>query len=251
MTVRDIYAYIDSFAPFESAAEWDNSGLLVGSFDSSVTKAVVCLDVTDKVIDFTIKNAAELIISHHPVIFSPQKNFLSNSLPYKAAVNGISIISAHTNLDKAVDGVNDTLCKVLSLNSIKCPPDVCEGFLNICELNREMASTEFADLLKTKLSASVRFCGADRYIKKVGVCSGAGHSFVTEAATLGCDAFLTGDASYHDFLDAYTLGVSLFAAGHYETEIPVVPSLSQKLQMKFNETAFLPYIAENVVNTVK
>lgn len=251
MTVHDVYAYIDSFAPFASAADWDNSGLLVGDKEAPVNKAVVCLDVTKEAIAYAVENKASLIISHHPIIFSAQKNFLSDSMPYQAAQNGISVICAHTNLDKAVDGVNDSLCRALSLDFEKCPEAVCEGFLNVCTLKTEMSAAAFAEYVSKKLNCSVDFNGEENIVSKIGVCSGAGGEFVTEAALCGCDALLTGEAKYHEFLDADAVGMSVFAAGHYETEVSVVNVLANKLNLEFKDAVFLPFIGKNTVITVK
>lgn len=249
MTVREIYDYIDSIAPFITQAKWDNSGLLVGDPSSEVKKAVVCLDVTEKEISFAEKENAQLIISHHPVIFRPQKNFLCGNAAYIAAIKGISVISAHTNLDKSVFGVNDTLCDVLGLDFIKCGDDVCDGFLNTAELNNEMTASELASLIKNKLGGAVRYCDAGKSITKVGICSGAGADFVADAISLGCDGFITGDASYHDFLDAASCGISLFAAGHFETEIVIVNSFCEKLRNQFEHTEFVGFIPDGAVIT--
>ena len=93
MKVSDVFNYIDSLAPFETAAKWDNSGLLAGDFSSEVTKALICLDVTKNEIEYAKNNGINLIISHHPVIFSPLRNVLSDSVVYEAVKNKISIIT--------------------------------------------------------------------------------------------------------------------------------------------------------------
>lgn len=251
MNVRDVYEYINGFAPFDSQADWDNSGLLVGGFSSEINCAVICLDVTSDVIDFAVKEKAQLIISHHPVIFRPQKNFLCGNVAYNAAVNGISIICAHTNLDKAPDGVNDMLCKALELDFVKSDSTVCDGFLNIGSFRRAMNASEAALYIKSRLQTAVSFVDGGSNISKVGICSGSGASFIDEAVRLGCNAFITGEASYHEYLDAAASGVSLFSAGHYETEVVVIRTLAEKLRQKFNEAVFLEYAPGNIVMTEK
>lgn len=250
MTVRDIYEYIDFLAPFSLQAQWDNSGLLTGSGNAEVERAVVCLDVTKEAIAFAHKENAQLIISHHPVIFKPQKNFLEGNIAFEAASKGISIISAHTNLDKAPEGVNDTLCRVLGFDFIKCPETVGEGFLNIADISFPDAPS-LAEYLKKHLGGAVSFCDAGVPLTKAGICAGSGADFFEEAKNLGCNAYITGEASYHEFLDASALGISLFAAGHYETEALVVSVLTEKLRNNFKNTVFSEFIPGSVVITEK
>ncbi len=249
MTVREIYEYINTLAPFDTAEAWDNSGFLVGNGEKEVKKAVICLDVTSREVGFAIEENAELIISHHPVIFKPQKRFTAEDVSYTAAVNGISIISAHTNLDKAYGGVNDLLCETLGFSYTKCDETVCNGFLNILNLNEAMSASLFALLVKNSLGGAVSYVDGGREVTKVGVCSGAGADFINEACILGCDAFLTGEASYHEFLDASADGISLFAAGHYETEAVVIKSLAEKLREKFSEITFREFTPGSVIIT--
>ncbi len=239
MTVADIYNFIDNFAPFSSAASWDNSGLLVGNMKDSVEKVVICLDVTQAVIDFAKAENAQLIISHHPVIFKPLKSLTFGNVAYSAARAGLSIICAHTNLDKAVGGVNDTLCELFAFFYEKLDSDVCDGFLNIVTLPEPMKCDDFVKLIKERLHTAVSFCDCGNEITKIGVCSGSGADFVFEAKKLNCDAFLTGEASYHEFLDAKAADISLFAAGHFETEIPVVSKLAEKLSNEFDTVRFI------------
>lgn len=251
MRVKEIYDYIDSFAPFSSKADWDNSGFLVGDIDADVKKAVICLDVTADVITFAVKENASLLISHHPVIFKAQKNFTAGNPAFTAAKYGISIISAHTNLDKAADGVNDTLCKALDITYEKLDESVCEGFLNVGEFSENMSPAAAAAFISKKLGGAVNYCEGSTPIKKLGICSGSGADFIDEAVKLGCNAFITGDASYHDFLDAKAEGISLFAAGHFETEVLIVKALAEKLRNKFNFTEFIEYISVSPVITEK
>ena len=124
-TVKDIYRFIDIIAPFSTQEEWDNSGLLVGEENKEVSRILFALDITSDVLNQAINANAELIITHHPIIFKPVSNILSDSLLYKLIENGISIISAHTNYDKAVDGVNDILCKTIGATKYEKVEDTC------------------------------------------------------------------------------------------------------------------------------
>ena len=250
MKVKDILSYINSLAPFDTAAPWDNTGLIIGNGEDEVRKAVVCLDVTETELELAVKSGAQLIISHHPVIFKAQKNFLADNIAYKTAIIGLSVISAHTNLDKAAEGVNDALCRILKLDYEKIEAPVADGFLNVAQLGTVLCSTEFAKYLKEKLGGAVSYCSGNGAVTKLGIVSGSGADFLDEAIALGCDGFLTGDASYHDFLDAQAQGIALFAAGHFETEVIICNVLADKLKQKFTDTDFIVSSRKNPVFTV-
>ena len=152
--VKDIYNFIDSFAPFNTQEEWDNSGLLVGDENAKVTKILFALDVTSDVIEQAKNVGANLIITHHPVIFKAISNVLSDSLVYKLISNNISIICAHTNYDKAVDGVNDILCKAVEFNSFDKVENTC---LNIGSFEKEISAKKFVNHIKSVLDGAVRY----------------------------------------------------------------------------------------------
>ena len=114
-TVREIYNFIDSIAPFNTAEEWDNSGLLVGDENKTVNKIMFALDCTNDVIEQALSCDADLIVTHHPVIFKPLSEISADCLVYKLIKNDLSIICAHTNYDKAIEGVNDILCYSVEL----------------------------------------------------------------------------------------------------------------------------------------
>ena len=250
MTVKDIYHFINTLAPFDTKAAWDNPGLLVGDENAAVTKAVVALDVTAEEIAQAKRVGAQAVIAHHPVIFRPQKAFLAGDVCYEAARCGVACVCAHTNLDKAPGGVNDALCEALGMVYEKLPDDYAEGFLNVGTIDGIDGAEALARHIADRLSAAVRYVDAGAPIKKIGVCSGAGADEFAEAQRAGCTAMVTGDASYHDFLDAQAAGVSLFAAGHYETEIVIVEALVKKLSAAFPEVVFVPSERRNPIQTV-
>lgn len=235
-TVKDIYNYIDIIAPFNTQEEWDNSGLLVGDGNSEVTKILFALDVTSDIINQAVDCAAELIITHHPVIFKSVADVLSDSLVYKLIKNNISIICAHTNYDKAIDGVNDILCNTVGFDSFKKIEDTC---LNVAEFNNEISSDSFVNCVKNSLAGSVRYNSVNRSIKNVAVCSGSGSDYLSLAKELDCDALLTGDASHHAFLDANEMDILLVAAGHFETEMIAIEPLMNKIKCQFDISCVL------------
>ncbi len=118
MQIRSLYNYIDEIAPFKSAYSWDNVGLLVGDLDAAVHRVLVCMDVTPHVVDEAERMAADLILSHHPVIFKGEKSFTTDSVCYQCAKLNVSVISAHTNLDRSPVGINYALANALGLQGL-------------------------------------------------------------------------------------------------------------------------------------
>lgn len=230
-TVKDIYDFIDSIAPFNTAEEWDNPGLLVGDEEKTVNKIIFALDCTEDVINQAISCGADLIVTHHPVIFKPLSEVMADSLVYKLIKNDLSIICAHTNYDKAINGVNDILCNAVELDNVEHIEGAC---LNIGELNTEMNSKEFAHVVKSKLNGVVRYNNIEKTIKKVAVCGGSGSEYLSLAKRLNCDALLTGDGSHHSFLDADEMGILLVFAGHFETENISIKPLADKIKNNFD-----------------
>lgn len=230
-TVREVYNFIDSIAPFSTQEEWDNSGLLVGDENKEVNRTLFALDITTDVINQAISCNAELIITHHPIIFKPVSNILSDSLIYKLIENGISIISAHTNYDKAVDGVNDILCKTIGAKKYEKVDGTC---LNIAYFDNTFYADDFALYLRGNLGGVVRYNSLEKKVSKIAVCSGSGSDYLLLAKELNCDALLTGDASHHAFLDASEMDIALFACGHFETENIAIKPLAETISNEFN-----------------
>ena len=231
VTVEKVYNYIDLIAPFDMQEEWDNSGLLVGDKNAEISKILFALDITSDVIKQAIDCGTELIITHHPIIFKPVSSVLNDSLIYKLIKNNISIICAHTNYDKAIDGVNDILCNTVGFDSYKKIENTC---LNIAEFNCEISADDFVKQVKNSFGGSVRFNSTNNNIIKVAVCSGSGSDYLELAKELNCDALLTGDASHHAFLDANEMNVLLVAAGHFETEMIAIEPLMNKIKNQFD-----------------
>ena len=239
-TVRDFFEYINSIAPLETQEDWDNSGMLVGDMDAEVKKAVVVLDIDLWAVEKAKELGANLIISHHPVIFSAMKKFTKGSIPFELASNSINAICCHTPLDIADGGTNDTLGALLGFETYKSENPI----LRYADIEETQAEN-IAGLLAEKLGTTVRFADSGKKISKIAICTGGGASLMWEAGQI--DAFITGDAKHNDFLDSVSAGISLFAAGHYETEIPVVPVVAKKLQEAFNEIEITDIKQENPI----
>lgn len=233
MTIKDVYDLIDSFAPFASQESWDNSGIQIGAPDLPVGGVVICLDVTPRVTEICKEKGADLIVSHHPLLFHPLRRIDPDSVSAHLIRAGINVMSAHTNFDKAPGGVNDMLCETLCLPFKKLPPPTANGFLNIMESPTPIKEDAFASLLRDRLTANAVFYPLGKKVKRIAVCAGAGDDFAEEALQAGCDAYLTGEAHYHRYLDFAAAGVTMFTAGHYETEVHALPMLENRLRAAF------------------
>lgn len=232
MTVKDIYDYLNLIAPFDTAEDWDNCGLTIGSFNKEVKKVYIALDVTNDVLKDAISFGADLVITHHPMIFNPVSQILCDGLVYKAVASGMSFIASHTCLDKANGGVNHCLAKKLGIKNLKTSEnDVFLKFGNVEPCTAE----EFAKKTKSALGGVVSFTDAGKTIKTVALCSGSGGDLVAEAKAIGADAFLTGEAKHHEYLLSKDIDISIFVAGHFETENIVCEFLYKSLKEKFGD----------------
>lgn len=248
MIVKEIYDYLDLIAPFNTAEEWDNCGLTVGSFNKDVKKIYIALDVTNDVLEDAISFGADLVITHHPMIFNPVSEILYDSIIYKAVASGMSFIASHTCLDKADGGVNHCLAEVVGINNLKT--SVNDEFLKYGEIE-PCTAEEFAKKIKSALGGMVSFTDSGKTIKTVALCSGGGGDLVAEAKNIGADAFLTGEAKHHEYLFSKDAGISMFVAGHFETENVVCEYLCNSLKEKFgNEIEIKVSDLKNPVNHI-
>lgn len=246
MTNRAIMELLDSKAPFATAEEWDNVGLLIGSPDNEVTRVLVTLDATPAAIEAAKAVGAELIVTHHPVIFDPLKKLDSDSVPYTLAAAGIDVISVHTNADKADDGVNDILAERLGLTDLRVTED---GFCRIGRLSESTNATTFAKAVAATLDTAVRTNGGGE-IRTVAVCGGSGGDFITPLAS-EIDAFVSGEVRHHQWLEANALGVTVVEAGHYATEVPIVDTLCRWLREAFPTLTVTAYYDNAPYETVR
>ena len=234
-TVRDVYDFLDTLAPFSTQLSFDNSGLLVGDADAFVRHIGVCLDVTPATIDEASEAGVDLMVTHHPVLFKPRKKLVASDPAYLLVQRGIHAIATHTCFDIASGGVNDVLCSLLSLSRVEAVtlPSSPATLVRVGFLPEKMRAVELAAYAAEALSARVRWCDGGKAIETLAVCGGAGGDLVEDISSIGVDALLTGDAGYHDFLDAEQLGLTLIAAGHFETENPAMPALCRALREHF------------------
>ena len=230
-TVGKIVDILCGFAPIETAEPWDNVGLLVGRSGAAVARVLVALDVTPEVIREAEEIGAEMIVSHHPLMFHA-RNRLTDADPEGEMLltlceKGIALCSMHTNLDKAAGGVNDALMQAIGMENVQG-----EGLLRTAQLPQGMTCDALAAQIVSGLSAQVKVYGKKSgALKKLACCSGAGGDEVDAAIEAGADVFLTGEIKHHEALYAMQRGICVIEAGHFETERPVTQTLAKALQI--------------------
>lgn len=242
MIICDVIRYIEKMAPISLAMDWDNPGLMVGHTERKIKSIVVCLDVTKEIVDFTIENKANLIISHHPFIFKGIKSI--NVLDYKGSLiekiikNDICVYAAHTNFDFAQNGLNNYLARKLDLhydNSLFLGNDKERVVGKIGELGSAMVFSDFISDLKSKLKLqSVRVVGdLDKIINKVAVFCGAFDQSLLKVVAKRVDCIVTGDLKHHVALDILQSGVNAVDASHFGTEYIFVEYVKNLLEQEF------------------
>lgn len=260
-TVKDVYHYLDEKAPFYSQSGFDNSGFLVGRTDKEVRRILVALDITESVVNEAAELQADLIVSHHPVIWDAPKSVTDESILGRKLLglveNGIAAICAHTNLDAARGGVNDALAARLGLSDTVLLKtygtyrDGTEyGIEKVGILQAEsIGLIEYADRVKSLLGSNgVRYVDSGRPVNKVAVGGGSCSSSIKDVVAAGCDTFVTADVKYDGFLDAKALGLNLIDAGHYPTENLVCPILVDWLKTGFPGVEVLLSKHKEVIN---
>ena len=236
-TVKDILEFIESIAPKDLAMDWDNVGLLCGQDGKEVKKVLVALDPFTSVCEEAVKFGADLLLTHHPLIFQPLTAITDETTVGRAAMtlikNDIAAINAHTNLDCADGGVNDTLAETLQLSAIQKVPTDSDGLLRMGEVESQNLDA-FLDRVEAFLGCSgLRYVSGGKKVQKVAVGGGACGSELYAVIDAGCDTFVTADVKYNQFCEARELGLNLIDAGHFATENPVVAVLVKKLQAQF------------------
>lgn len=232
MKVIDVMSVIQNFAPFESQMGFDNAGLLIGSHHQEVRKIGVVLDVTPEAVLQAVSLGVDCIVSHHPIIFSGLKAIACDSAVYLAIQNEIAVISAHTNLDAAVGGVNDVLASVLQLQHVThlgLPNEPTPPMGRVGDLQQPMSDKNFAAFVEKQLNTKVKYVPTSKTISRVAVCGGAGADFMVPAMSVGADALVTSEIKHHLLWEASHADFMLVDAGHYETEQVIVKPLADLL----------------------
>lgn len=235
MTVQEILTFLEGFAPVELAEHWDNVGLLCGDRQQPVTAVLCALDVTERVIEEAAARGAELVVAHHPAIFTSVSRVTTDDVTgrvLRAAIKrDIAIICMHTNADSTWGGVNDALASALFLTGVVNMEGGDNRMLGrVGDLPREMQPREFAAYVKECLRAGgVRFCDGGKPIRRVAVGGGACGKMMDDAKAKGADAFVIGDCSYDLMQRAQSIELTLVDAGHFPTENPIAAVFAEQI----------------------
>ncbi|MBD5309464.1 MAG: Nif3-like dinuclear metal center hexameric protein [Muribaculaceae bacterium] len=227
-TVREIATVIETFAPKGLQESYDNAGLQIGHPDMEVTAVMLCLDVTEEILEEALERRCNLIVSHHPLIFKGLKEITGRTaterIVEKAIRENVAIYSSHTNLDSAKEGVSYEMAHLLNLCNLKVldpKPADNETGLGIVGDVQPTPKIEFLRKVKDTFKVkALRYSGQSPQlvVRKVAVCSGSGASLIGDAINAGADIIVTGDVKYHDFT-SYGLDIIIADIGHFESEI--------------------------------
>ncbi len=242
MILNDLMEYMESIAPKALAEEWDNVGLLVGDAQKPIQTVVVALDATHDAIAFAQSENADVIVTHHPLLFAPVRTVTAPSALYALCASGMALFAAHTNLDAAAGGVNDALARTLGLRDVQ----PFEGLGRVGRLPAAMDATAFAAHVNNALDTRVQVRCADRPIETVAVVGGSGGDFLSSVTA---DAFVTGELKHHEWLEA-PQDVTVVVGGHYHTEAVVLASLSARIAAAFPSLRVVLYRGNAPYKTV-
>lgn len=229
MKLKEVLDALERFAPLPLQESWDNAGLQIGLTEADeVSGALLCLDVTEQVVDEAIRRGFNLVVSHHPLLFRGLKQ-ISGATPVERAVvkairGGVGIISMHTNLDSAAGGVNFRIAEQLGLTDVhffakKTVDGIEAGSGVIGTLANPLSASDFIAHVKNRMEAKVAMCNEllRRPVRTVAICGGAGDFLLPDALREGADAFITGEMHYHQY-QGYEQLLQIIVIGHYESE---------------------------------
>lgn len=259
MILREIIRQMEALAPRQAACDWDNPGLLVGRGDREITKVYVALDATEQVVEAAIAAGAELILTHHPILFHAVKQ-INDETPLGRKLltlirHDVAVYSMHTNFDSCPGGMGDLVCRQLGLENLGPMEPIAYqednvfvtearaagletgsryGIGFVAELPEAMSAEGLALYVKQHFGLPfVNFYDAGRPIRRLACCPGSGRGEMGNVLRCGVDAFLTGDMGHHDGLDYVEAGISLLDAGHYGLEHVFVPAAAAYMRKHF------------------
>ncbi len=258
ITVKNICDWMKELAPLRLSAEWDNTGLLLGDFHRQVKRVMTCLTLIPESVEEAVTGCADLVISHHPLPFRPLKKITSGEptgrLLWELASAGVSVYCPHTAWDSSASGINAQIATRLKLSGVA--PMIPEssslqmlelgnsnsagekneilGTGRVGDLAREYTLAEFAQLLCEEVPyCRPRVVDSGGLVVRVGIVCGSGGSLIEAAVRSECDVFLTGEATFHQCLEAKGAGLSMLMIGHFASEKFAMDRLATLCQAEF------------------
>ena len=234
--IDELIDIVEKLAPVEYAYKWDNVGLQLGSKNDNIKKVLTTLEVTESVLDEAIENNVNMVISHHPMIFSSLKKIIKEDLKgkliYKAIQNNIAIYATHTNIDVAPGGLNDYIANLLEMTDAQVLEETdrsinpvdneisINGIGRVGKLEKSKTLEELIEEIKKQINIEHVTVAGDlkANIEKIAIINGRGAGLITLAIHKGCQCVITGDVKYHDAQDAISQGINVIDIGHYHGE---------------------------------
>lgn len=236
LCVNDLISWMEELAPKELALDYDNVGLILGDLQQKVRKILVTLEITDETVDRICDEEIDLVIAHHPLIFKGIRSVRSEDVIGRKLIRLIkantAVYAAHTNLDKAQEGLNSYLIKKLGFHDV----DEMYGDVRYASVKKQKLLNLVQSVQKKLQLEHIHYVGdEEKMVSRIGICSGSGMSYYQEAVRHGIDVYISGDLKYHDAIYAKEYGVPVIDATHFGTEILVNDLLSSYLNRKWEQ----------------
>lgn len=238
MKIKDIIKFLEERFPLSLQEDWDNSGLQIGNIENDLTNIMISLDLDEQTIQKAKEKSCNLIINHHPFLFSSIKSIDLNKengkIIKELIKNDITVFAMHTNLDIGKGGVNDNLAKLLELRDISNLDTNNENPMARFGYTDEITAYGFSKFVKEKLNCKglILYGDKDKKIKKVALCGGAGSDFINDAIKKGCDLIVTSDVKYHEAIDNCKK-INIVDPGHFASENHIIYMIKDLLEKNF------------------
>lgn len=238
MKIKDVIKFLEERFPLSLQEDWDNSGLQIGNIENDLTNIMISLDLDEQTIQKAKEKSCNLIINHHPFLFSSIKSIDLNEEKGKIIKdlikNDITVFAMHTNLDIGKGGVNDNLAKLLELRDISNLDTNNENPMARFGYTNEITAYDFSKYIKEKLNCKglILYGDKDKKIEKVALCGGAGSDFINDAIQKGCDLIVTSDVKYHEAIDNCKK-INIVDPGHFASENHIIYMIKDLLEKNF------------------
>ncbi|HLR21881.1 MAG TPA: Nif3-like dinuclear metal center hexameric protein [Tissierellaceae bacterium] len=257
LKANEVIELMDKWAPPYLIDSWDNTGFQIGDKNQEINKILIALDLDRNIFDIAIDDGFDMVVTHHPIIFKPLKQITSENYEERLIMDIIKkdlvAYNAHSNLDVAINGVNDELAKVLGLKETKplASTDIGDediGYGRIGKIDK-IELKEFLPKIKERLDIKdiIVYGEIDKKIKDVAVCGGSGSGFIVDAYKNNADLYITGDIKYHNGQLAHDLGLTVVDAGHYGTEKIILPAIKKYLDEYLGEKVETKIVMESSI----